>query len=161
MTRRSPVSAALVRNTARYYWRQRRFVALCRALFLTVVLRHGSELCQECGRRYNDFLWHAPTPLWMELVGHYGGLLCPRCFERKADAAGIRTMWTPMVTCRGHVATTNWWCDPTRDRLLMGDPDPHYADDDLAHVPQGHWGHIAATLEWFDEPYYPAENRAR
>ena len=119
----------------------------------------GSEQCQDCGG-YNGLLWNAPDPLWKELVGRYGGLLCPRCFNARADKAGIQLKWTPIVARRDGVATTNWWSDPIRDRLLVGEPDPHYDNDGLAQVPQGHWGEIAKALGWPYETPYPDENRA-
>jgi hypothetical protein len=119
----------------------------------------GSEPCQDC-RKFNGLIWSSPQPLWMELNGRYGGLICPRCFDAKAEAAGIRLVWTPVVTCRDHVATTNHWTDPVRDRLLMGEPDPHYHDDERAQVPQGHWGEIAKALGWDYETPYPDENRS-
>jgi len=157
VSKTAPVSMALVCNTARYYWRQLRWVALIRATFRTAILRHGSELCQECGRDYLQ--WFAPAPLWTELVGGYGGLLCPRCFTGKARRAHIRVSWTPMVVARAGIPTSNHWGDPTRDRLLMGEPDPQYMRGDKVNDPQPPWGTIAEALGWEHESYYPAENR--
>jgi hypothetical protein len=117
----------------------------------------GHEVCGICGRGY--MLWHSPQPLWDELIGHYHGTRCPRCFEKLAHEAGIRLTWTPIVTRRDGVATTNWWGDPVRDRLLMGEPDPHFHDNEKAQVPQGHWGAIARLLGWPYETPYPDENR--
>jgi hypothetical protein len=107
MTKNAPVSLALVRNTVRYYWKQRRYRALLRATWLTVARRCGMELCQFCGGRYlpnestfRPFCWRAPTSLWAELIDASGagaGLCCPGCFDRKADEAGYRLMWTPLV----------------------------------------------------------------
>ena len=120
----------------------------------------GSEPCEVCGK-YNGVLWHAPQPLWNELHdGKYGGLMCPRCFNARAGERGITLIWTPVVVGRDGVATTNHWHDPIRDRLLMGEPDPHYHDEDLAQVPQGHWGEIAEALGWSYESSYPIDNRS-
>lgn len=117
-----------------------------------------SEVCSTCGKGY--MLWHSPDPLWKELHGRYGGTLCPRCFDRLADERGILLVWTPVVTHRDGVATTNHWDDPIRDRLLVGEPDPGYHDGDKVQVPQGHWGKIAVALGWRYETSYPDENRA-
>jgi len=118
-----------------------------------------TEHCATCGRGY--MLWHSPDPLWQELIGHYGGTRCPRCFDQLATERGITLVWTPVVMARGHFSepTTNWWGDPIRDRLLMGEPDPHYHDNKRAQVPQGHWGEIAQALGWPYETPYPDENR--
>jgi DNA-directed RNA polymerase subunit RPC12/RpoP len=118
-----------------------------------------TEHCATCGRGY--MLWHSPDPLWQELIGHYGGTRCPRCFDELATERGITLVWTPVVMARGHFSepTTNWWGDPIRDRLLMGEPDPHYHDNKRAQVPQGHWGEIAQALGWPYETPYPDENR--
>ncbi len=115
------------------------------------------EVCATCGRGY--MLWHAPDPLWAELIGHYGGTRCPRCFDALAEKAGIRLTWTPVVTSRDGVPTTNWWGDPIRDRLLVGEPDPGYFDEGKVNVPQGPWGAIAEALRWPYETPYPDENR--
>ena len=116
-----------------------------------------SEQCRICGRGY--MLWHAPDPLWMELNGRYGGTLCPRCFDGRAREADIRLVWTPIVVSRDGVPTTNWWGDPIRDRLLIGEPDLDYHLNNKAQIPQGHWGDIAQALGWPYETYYPDENR--
>lgn len=92
MSRDAPVDRTLVAHTIRYYWRHRRFVALVRATILTAVLRHGSELCQLCGRRY-PFTWHGRQSLWMRVVGTNHGLRCPRCFDKGASRIGVRVMW--------------------------------------------------------------------
>jgi hypothetical protein len=119
----------------------------------------GSESCMDCGG-YNGLLWWSPDPLWKELIGHHWGCICPRCYDARATAAGYRLVWNPVVARHNGVPTTNHWCDPIRDRLLMGEPDPHYHDDEKAQVPQGHWGEIAAALGWPYETPYPDENRA-
>lgn len=156
MSRAAPVGFDLLRSTVHYYMRHRRWRALVRALWRTAVLRDGGELCQACGRPY--LRWAAPAPLWTELVGGEGGLLCPRCFDRLAQRADLRILWTPMVTSRAGVATTNHWCDPTRDRLLMGEPDPGYADGGVRD-PQGPWGVVADALGWDRFSYYPPKSR--
>lgn len=125
----------IVRADTRYFVRHRRFVALARVFWHTLVLRHYGERCQQCGRRM-PLIWWSPTPLWCELVTNSGGgCLCPRCFDRIADAAGIRLMWTPMVVSRTiggeRVPTTNWWLSDTRDWLMMGELDSACFERDL------------------------------
>lgn len=172
MSKDAPVSFALVRGTARYYWCHRRYVALLRALWHTVARRWGSELCEECGGR-NQFIWWSPQPLWNELHDdRYSGLLCPRCFDAKARAAGIMVNWTPMVVGRRNGAqvarsggemwepTTNWWLDETRDALMMGEPDPDFHPDGLARQPQPTWARIKAMYAPDLPSVYPDENRA-
>lgn len=133
---------------------------MARSVALVLFCGWISETCQECGRRHH-LLWHSPQPLWDELIGRPGGILCPRCFDAKARATGIWTLWTPMVVRRQGVATTNWWHDPVRDRLLMGEPDPHYFDEEKSNDPQGHWGDIAFVLGWDLASYYPDSNRSK
>jgi hypothetical protein len=132
----------------RFYGRNRRWGGMFRSFWNTLIRGHNDELCQECGAYY--FSWHAPEPLWAELIGHGSGLLCPRCFDRKADRSGIWLMWTPMVHARRDptgqrrwIETSNWWFDDTRDALMMGVPDP----DIKAHYPeQSPWNTVREAL---------------
>ena len=55
--------------------------------FIFHPLFEGGERCQDCGRDY--VLWHAPTDLYERVHGSTAGLLCPKCFSRQADEAGI------------------------------------------------------------------------
>ncbi len=52
-----------------------------------------TEYCKVCGRR-QQLLWHAPDDLWFELNGGEGGVLCPRCFDQRAQEAGHWLLWT-------------------------------------------------------------------
>lgn len=122
----------------------------------------GTEDCQECGG-FNGLIWHSPQPLWDELMGRQGGLICPWCFTAKAEAAGFRVQWTPMVTSaatRGDgIANSNWWHNETRDWLLMGQPDPDFPDRSEHPV----WATVRDALEaagWPQPPmdFYPPEN---
>lgn len=149
----------LTRADLRYYSRHRRWAALARALFATNVRRYYSELCQECGRPY-PFMWWSPQPLWDELMPSYGGLLCPRCFDQKATAAGVRVQWTPMVVARDGEATTNHWFDETRDALMMGEPDPGYVVNEKVRQPQPTWAVIKPMIAPDTPSQYPAENLA-
>ena len=48
---------------------------------------HPEDKCQECGSR--NPCWSAPNELWNIVVGSPDGILCPRCFQDKADEKGI------------------------------------------------------------------------
>lgn len=143
---------SIARVDVRYFAKHRRWVALARSMWSLFVRRHFGERCQECGRDM-PVRWWSPTPLWCELVTTGGGgLLCPNCYDRMAEGAGIRLSWTPMVVGRYAsgvlVPTTNWWLSDTRDWLLMGEPDPecftrHDADNDAEFYPtQWPWERI-------------------
>jgi len=139
----------LFRNRCRYFWQQRRWAGLARSV-LWFLIGHNGEDCQECGSRYRR--WWSPQPLWDELVGTYGGLLCLDCFDRKAVAAGYRLVWTPVVTARHGVPTSNHWLDPVRDRLLMGEPTP---DAYEVGAPSWPWNEINEAMGWNLPSLYP------
>lgn len=80
-------------NTFWWYVRARRPAALLRAMAWVTVGTWPGELCQECGRKYYPVIWHAPDELWLAVHGSSGGLLCPLCFVRKAEAKGIDVDW--------------------------------------------------------------------
>jgi hypothetical protein len=42
-----------------------------------------SEVCQSCGSAV-ALVWAARDQDWLMVVGHPGGLLCPKCFAEKA-----------------------------------------------------------------------------
>lgn len=67
---------------------------IARALVWFVV-GHNSETCQRCGRRY--LLWFADYDLWNQVIGHYNGLRCLRCFDREAQRLGLCLEWNPKV----------------------------------------------------------------
>jgi len=54
--------------------------------------------CQECGGE--NPVWFAPHDLWNRVMGGEdckddpGGILCPVCFIRRAEMAGIKDVWT-------------------------------------------------------------------
>lgn len=67
------------------------------------VTRYDSETCQRCGRAFGktlDSYWLADDALWIEVVGHDGGCLCPRCFTRAARRRGVCVYWEPLVWLR-------------------------------------------------------------
>lgn len=78
---------------------RRRIDGFLRTLWLTLVLGHIGESCQECGREY--VLWWADNDLYDAVtgLGNRGGcspgLFCPDCFDRKAEKNGICLRWRP------------------------------------------------------------------
>jgi hypothetical protein len=82
-----------------------RLVRSLRRLYWFHIVRYDSEICQDCDRPYIDIIWWAEDNLlWSEVTGwplRYGtdpgpGLLCPRCFARRAVAKEIRLIWNPV-----------------------------------------------------------------
>lgn len=55
--------------------------------FVIHPLFEGTELCEDCGRRYP--LWSAADHLWTKCMGDFGGLLCPSCFSDRMENKGI------------------------------------------------------------------------
>jgi hypothetical protein len=62
------------------------------------VLSEISERCQDCGRGYPA--WHADDGLYREAHGSPYGTLCPACFARQAEAAGIIVVFAAQVLRR-------------------------------------------------------------
>lgn len=48
---------------------------------------HPEKRCHECGALNPS--WHAPNELWNRVMGGPNGIICPVCFQAKADAMGI------------------------------------------------------------------------
>lgn len=67
--------------------------------FIThALLNRGGERCQDCGRGYP--LWRAGNDLYVEVVGNDGGLFCPSCFGRRAEAQGIVVQYRAWIFSR-------------------------------------------------------------
>ena len=141
----------LFRADIRYHGKRRQWRALAREFYWTVLRGHYTETCGLCGSPYRGFIWHAPDPLYEELIGSRGGTFCPRCFNEKAKAAGIWLTWTPMVAARDGVFNSNWWHSPARDRLMMGFPAPDYEEYGYqgggVTFEQPPWDLVASLLE--------------
>lgn len=58
------------------------------------------EFCHTCGVR-QPLVWHAADNLWVEVSDK--GVLCPKCFDKRADRLGILLMWTPAIEMRNGV----------------------------------------------------------
>lgn len=56
------------------------------------------EFCDDCGTRQR-LVWTASDQLWSQVSGHGngGGVLCPNCFDRRADQMGYLLRWVPQV----------------------------------------------------------------
>jgi hypothetical protein len=55
-----------------------------------------SEHCFDCSEEYFSFgVYNVSDELWAELVPEWapGGLLCPRCLEKRAEAKGRTLYW--------------------------------------------------------------------
>lgn len=54
---------------------------------------HPEDICGECGGE--NPVWYAPNELWNKVTGHPAGLIiCPSCFQRKADNAGLSLIFS-------------------------------------------------------------------
>lgn len=73
-------------------------------LLLNELRRYRYETCDHCGRAYDGAIggtyWLAENALWVEVMGHFGGCLCPRCFTRAARRRGVYLHWEPVVWLR-------------------------------------------------------------
>lgn len=54
------------------------------------------EFCLDCGVK-QPLVWHASNDLWMKVMKHSGGVVCPTCFDKRAEAQGLLLDWTPAV----------------------------------------------------------------
>ena len=69
-----------------------------RVAIKTWLARHTliTEFCHDCGRT-QPLVWHAPDDLWADVMGRTdgGGVVCPECFDKRADGLGLLLRWTP------------------------------------------------------------------
>lgn len=61
------------------------------------------EYCGDCGIR-QPLVWWSPSDLWERITGHAtptgdnaAGVLCPRCFDRRAESLGLLLQWRPSL----------------------------------------------------------------
>ena len=55
------------------------------------------EYCDDCGVK-QPLVWYAADDLWFAVTGDVGGVLCPRCFSRRARREGVGLIvWTPTL----------------------------------------------------------------
>lgn len=81
----------------------RRLIWRVRLAAKWLVLRAGwgaalIEYCDDCGRE-QPLVWWSEDPLWTHVTGirDGGGVYCPECFDRRADALGLLLQWRPTV----------------------------------------------------------------
>lgn len=53
---------------------------------------HPEAACSEC--KNANPVWSAPSELWNEVMGGPDGIVCPTCFAARAEAMGIRPVWS-------------------------------------------------------------------
>ena len=75
------------------------FAARAHAFWHHVVRGYAYEICGECGRPVEQ-VWLADDPLWLEVMGHEGGLLCIPCFDAELEERGLFVRWKPIVKGR-------------------------------------------------------------
>ena len=86
----------IAKNDIRYYGKKKRYVALGRVLWNVLVLRHYSESCEVCGRRYFSTVWVASTELYRSVHGNNHGQMCPACFTNLGRSKGIKVFWAAL-----------------------------------------------------------------
>lgn len=53
---------------------------------------HPEALCMDCGGE--NVVWFAPNDLWNRVMGSPNGIVCPNCFIKRAERAGLdRAAW--------------------------------------------------------------------
>jgi hypothetical protein len=78
----------------RAFWRIR-FAVKWVVWHLTII----TEVCWDCGAQVGLY-WHASDELWALVMGEPGGLLCVRCFDRRAWDQGRLLRWEPILDGR-------------------------------------------------------------
>ena len=48
---------------------------------------HPEDYCQECGNVNPS--WHAPNDLWNKVTGNPPLIICPFCFQKRAESFGV------------------------------------------------------------------------
>lgn len=69
-----------------------------RTLWWRHVRRYRFEICDDCGRPVGHSTgawWH--SDLWPAVTGADDGVLCPRCFTARAEAAGLPVRWMAVL----------------------------------------------------------------
>lgn len=81
-------------------WRRKSWTgglsARARAFWHHVVRGYDYEVCGECGRPVSQ-TWLTDDQLWIDVMGHEGGLLCIRCFDGKLERPGRMVRWVPTI----------------------------------------------------------------
>lgn len=72
-----------------------------RLIFKNLLCRLGLggwliEYCQICGVRQPISWWCQSKELWMHVAGSKNAVLCPTCFDKRAEKLGIFLRWHPV-----------------------------------------------------------------
>jgi len=80
---------------------------------------YDGELCDFCGRRYDNALWWCPDgELFARIVDvpyqppYSCGLCCPLCFDKRARALGLTLEWNPRLFIDRSVTPTREYLRP-------------------------------------------------
>jgi hypothetical protein len=87
-------SHAPVSLLRRLFWRLR-FAVKWVIWHFTII----TEVCRDCGAQVGLY-WHATDELWTSVTGSEGGILCVRCFDRRAWAQNRLLRWEPAEESR-------------------------------------------------------------
>lgn len=88
-----------------FYWLRKHVKQiLCRHFIIT-------EYCHDCGIE-QPLVWWSDNEPWSELMErplepNMGGICCPECFDKRAEAKGVSVRW---------LATLDYRFDPNRSR---------------------------------------------
>lgn len=85
------MSTATKRRPVVTYTRCTTLTGRLRRWFNYRVRGYNSETCGRCGRGYWQTWWCPDNEMFIELAD--GPLSCPRCFDRSAEAHGVRLVW--------------------------------------------------------------------
>ena len=67
-------------------------------------MAHPEDFCQEC--KLPNPTWYAPNLLWNKLCEPVE-IICPTCFQKRADKAGINLVFTTEVLSDGKTLPTS------------------------------------------------------
>jgi len=76
--------------------------AMLVGFYYYIVKRHETEICQRCGHPVYVVYWVDDQALWNSVMGHDGGVLCPRCFDDAVWSKnhGVRWIVVPFESPR-------------------------------------------------------------
>lgn len=52
---------------------------------------HPEDYCQQCGGK--NIVWSADNDLWNKVIGSPNGIICPQCFEKKAEESAVSVIF--------------------------------------------------------------------
>ena len=72
------------------------FAARARGFWHHVVRGYRYEICGECGRPVG-LVWLADDQLWLDVMGHEGGMMCIPCFDAELESRDVFVSWRPTL----------------------------------------------------------------